>query len=212
MIFCLNDLNFFHDYNCFLLVFIMVFIIFNYVFLMNIFFFQKMNLCYKVVEMKCCLFPLFILILQLIPSLFLFFEMIFFFEDYFFTLKIIGHQWYWSYEYSDFFNFSFDSYMKEFEYFFLGDEMYLEVDNNLILPNNILIRFVGTSSDVIHAWSLPNFFLKMDVMSGIMSVINNNFNLLGLFFGQCSEICGVNHSFMPIVLEVVLFDFFKCML
>lgn len=92
VIFCNRELNFFHDYNCFLLVFIMVFIIFNYIFIINGFFFQKINLSYKTVELKCCFFPLLILVLQLIPSLFLFFEIIFFFEDYFLTLKIIGHQ------------------------------------------------------------------------------------------------------------------------
>nr|CDI40119.2 cytochrome c oxidase subunit II [Meloidogyne graminicola] len=212
MIFSNNELNFFHDYNCFLLVFIMMFISMNYIFVINIMFFQKINLSYKNVELKCCFFPLLILVLQLIPSLFLFFEMIFFFEDYFLTLKIIGHQWYWSYEYGDFFSLGFDSYMKDFEYLFLGDEMFLEVDNHLIVPNDMLIRFVATSSDVIHSWGLPNFFLKLDVMSGIMSVFNFNFNLLGIFFGQCSEICGANHSFMPIVLEIVLFDFFKLIL
>lgn len=102
--------------------------------------------------------------------------------------------------------------MKDFEYLFLGDEIFLEVDNHLIVPNDILIRFVATSSDVIHSWGLPNFFLKLDVMSGIISVFNFNFNLLGIFFGQCSEICGANHSFIPIVLEIVLFDFFKLIL
>jgi len=99
--------------------------------------------------------------------------------------------------------------MKEFEFLNLGDEVFLEVDNRLILPNNLLIRFVATSSDVIHSWSLPNFFLKIDVISGIITVINFNFDILGLFFGQCSEICGINHSFIPIVVEVSLFNFFK---
>lgn len=168
-----------------------------------------MVLSYKLIELKCCFFPLVIIVFQLIPSLFLFFEIIYFFEDYFLTLKIIGHQWYWSYEYSDFLDLFFDSYIKEFEYLILGDNWFLEVDNHLVLPNDLLIRFVATSSDVIHAWSLPNFFIKMDVISGIIRVINFKYDLLGIFFGQCSEICGVNHSFMPIIIEVVLFDFFK---
>jgi heme/copper-type cytochrome/quinol oxidase subunit 2 len=65
------------------------------------------------------------------------------------------------------------------------------VDNRLVLPNDLLIRFVASSSDVIHSWALPNFFLKMDVMSGILTVFNFNFEVLGIFYGQCSEICGV---------------------
>jgi heme/copper-type cytochrome/quinol oxidase subunit 2 len=102
--------------------------------------------------------------------------------------------------------------MKDIEYLILGDEIFLEVDNHLVLPNDILVRLVATSSDVIHSWGLPNFFLKFDVISGVIRVINFNFNLLGIFFGQCSEICGANHSFIPIVLDVVLFDFFKFIL
>ena len=209
VIFCYNEINFFHDYNCYLLVYIMFFVLFNYLFLFIIKFYQKINLNYKLIEFKCCFFPLLILIIQLIPSLFLFFETIFFLDDFFLRLKITGHQWYWSYEFSDLVNYGFDSYIKEFDFMDLGGEIFLDVDNRLILPNNLLVRLVGSSSDVIHSWGIPNFFLKMDVISGIMSVYSFNFEVLGVFFGQCSEICGVNHSFIPIMVEVVLFDFFK---
>ena len=209
VIFCYNEINFFHDYNCYLLVYIMFFVLLNYLFLFIIKFFQKINLNYKLIEFKCCFFPLLILIIQLIPSLFLFFETIFFLDDFFLRLKITGHQWYWSYEFSDLVNYGFDSYIKEFDFMDLGGEIFLDVDNRLILPNNLLVRLVGSSSDVIHSWGIPNFFLKMDVISGIMSVYSFNFEVLGIFFGQCSEICGVNHSFIPIMVEVVLFDFFK---
>ena len=91
----------------------------------------------------------------------------------------------------------------------LGREIFLEVDNRLVLPNDLLIRFVCSSSDVIHAWVLPIFFLKTDVISGLITVFRFNFDILGLFFGQCSEICGINHSFIPIFVEITLFDFFK---
>lgn len=93
--------------------------------------------------------------------------------------------------------------------FFLGDNRMLEVDNRLVLPVNFFIRFVLTSSDVIHSWSIPVFFLKLDVISGLLNIINFSFDLVGVFYGQCSEICGLNHSFIPIVLELTLFDFFK---
>jgi hypothetical protein len=91
-IFFNGEINFFHDYNCYLLVNIIFFIIINYLFLLKNSFSQKVILSYKPVEFYCCFFPLIILILQLIPSLFLFFDIIFFLEDFFLSLKIIGHQ------------------------------------------------------------------------------------------------------------------------
>lgn len=209
VIFFRGEINFFHDYNCFLLVFIIFFILINYLFLIINSFYQKINLNYKLIEFFCCFFPLIVLVFQLIPRLFLFFEIIFFFEDFFLSLKIIGHQWYWSYEFSDFFDFGYDSYLKDLENLNLGNEFFLEVDNRLILPCELLVRFVASSSDVIHSWGLPNFFLKIDVISGIITVFNFNFSVIGLFYGQCSEICGANHSFIPILVEIVLFDFFK---
>lgn len=92
VIFSYNDLNFFHDYNCFLLVFVLVFIIFIYLFLGVASFGCNLSLSHKRVELNCCGFPFLILIIQLIPRLLLFFDIIFFFEDYFLRLKIIGHQ------------------------------------------------------------------------------------------------------------------------
>jgi cytochrome c oxidase subunit 2 len=71
------------------------------------------------------------------------------------------------------------------------------------------LRFCITRSDVIHAWALNSLRVKLDAIRGILRILNYNFNVLGLFYGQCSEICGANHRFMPIVLEVVLFDLFK---
>lgn len=103
----------------------------------------------------------------------------------------------------------FDSYIKPVEDLVLGDYRLLIVDNRLVLPVDLFIRLIITSSDVIHAWSVPRYFLKLDAVSGNLTVINYSFNTLGLFFGQCSEICGANHSFIPIILEVTLFNFFK---
>jgi cytochrome c oxidase subunit 2 len=91
----------------------------------------------------------------------------------------------------------------------MGDLKFLEVDNRLILPVNYFLHFVLSSSDVIHSWALPSFFIKLDVLSGVITIFDFFFNLSGLFFGQCSEICGANHSFIPIVVELVLLDFFK---
>lgn len=127
----------------------------------------------------------------------------------FLRVKIRGHQWYWTYEICDFLGLEYDSYIKGLDYYILGDSKFLEVDNRLILPVNYYIHFILRSSDVIHSWALPRFFIKLDVLSGIITVFDFFFNLIGIFFGQCSEICGANHSFIPIVVELVLFDFFK---
>lgn len=105
--------------------------------------------------------------------------------------------------------FEFDSYILYDDYFFLGNYRLLEVDNRLVLPVDFFIRLILISSDVIHSWSLAPFFLKLDVIRGLLNVLNFNFEMVGIFYGQCSEICGANHSFIPIVLELTLFDFFK---
>lgn len=156
-----------------------------------------------------CLIPIFILLLQMLPSLLILFNFGFFSLNNDLSLKVLGHQWYWSYELGDNFELGFDSYIKNIDNLVIGSIRLLEVDNRLVLPLGLSIRFLLSSSDVIHSWALPFFFIKLDVIRGILSVFNYNFNLVGVFYGQCSEICGANHSFIPIVLEVTLFDFFK---
>nr|UCP07153.1 cytochrome c oxidase subunit II [Orthomeria smaragdinum] len=116
------------------------------------------------------------------------------------TNKIIGHQWYWSYEYSDFKNMEFDSYMINNE---INNLRLLDVDNRLILPMNTFIRMIITSEDVIHSWTLPSSGIKIDGTPGRLNQTSTFFYKTGLLFGQCSEICGMNHSFMPIVVESI---------
>nr|QPB70892.1 cytochrome c oxidase subunit II [Orthomeria superba] len=116
------------------------------------------------------------------------------------TNKIIGHQWYWSYEYSDFKNMEFDSYMMNNK----NDNLrLLDVDNRLILPMNTFIRMIVTSEDVIHSWTLPSSGVKIDGTPGRLNQNSIFLYKTGLIFGQCSEICGMNHSFMPIVVESI---------
>nr|ARX96603.1 cytochrome c oxidase subunit 2 [Xylocopa appendiculata] len=115
------------------------------------------------------------------------------------SVKAIGHQWYWSYEYSDFKNVSFDSYMiNDIE---LNTFRLLDVDHRMVIPKKMAMRLITTSTDVIHSWVVPTLGIKIDAVPGRI----NQFNLFslrpGVYFGQCSEICGMNHSFMPIVLE-----------
>nr|WRO45288.1 cytochrome c oxidase subunit II [Phyllothelys breve] len=117
------------------------------------------------------------------------------------TLKTIGHQWYWSYEYSDFIDVEFDSYMIPQNEMDLYNIRLLEVDNRTTLPMNIVTRMLITSEDVIHSWTIPSIGVKTDATPGRMNQTTFWFSRPGLFYGQCSEICGANHSFMPIVIE-----------
>lgn len=119
------------------------------------------------------------------------------------TLKRIGHQWYWSYEYSDFLNIEFDSYILPTEDLSDGDFRLLEVDHRVVLPTETDIRVLVTSADVIHSWAIPSLGVKADAIPGRLNQLSFFIKHPGIFYGQCSEICGANHSFMPIVVEAI---------
>nr|ASN66004.1 cytochrome c oxidase subunit 2 [Scarites buparius] len=119
------------------------------------------------------------------------------------TLKSIGHQWYWSYEYSNFNNTEFDSYMTPTNELTNSNFRLLDVDNRIILPFYTQIRVLVTATDVIHSWTVPALGVKIDATPGRLNQTSFFMNRPGLFFGQCSEICGANHSFMPIAIESV---------
>nr|AFI54762.1 cytochrome c oxidase subunit II [Scotomedes sp. HL-2012] len=119
------------------------------------------------------------------------------------TIKAIGHQWYWSYEYSDFKNIEFDSYMKPVMEMESMDFRLLDVDNRIVLPMKSQIRILITSTDVIHSWTIPCLGIKIDATPGRLNQGSFLINRPTVMFGQCSEICGANHSFMPIVIESI---------
>jgi cytochrome c oxidase subunit 2 len=124
------------------------------------------------------------------------------------TLKTVGHQWYWSYEYSDFLNLEFDSYIIPEEELLPGQHRLLEVDNRVILPIKTQIRIIVTAADVIHSWAIPRIGIKIDAIPGRLNQIGFSTPTPGIIYGQCSEICGANHTFIPIALEVIsLLDF-----
>lgn len=116
------------------------------------------------------------------------------------SLKVIGHQWYWSYEYPEFKNKEFDAYIIQWE----SEKIFrlLDVDNNTPLPLNTLSRIILSSTDVIHAWTIPTIAVKIDAVPGRLNQINIVPKTYGLYFGQCSEICGANHRFIPISLQI----------
>jgi cytochrome c oxidase subunit 2 len=118
------------------------------------------------------------------------------------TIKIIGHQWYWSYEIHGIDvaeNVAFDSYMLNLSDLVEGQFRLLEVDNRLYLPTDTHIRLLITSADVLHSWAVPSFGIKVDACPGRLNQASLFIKRPGLYFGQCSEICGINHGFMPIV-------------
>nr|YP_009115113.1 cytochrome c oxidase subunit II [Neocapritermes taracua]AIZ68299.1 cytochrome c oxidase subunit 2 [Neocapritermes taracua]AQP28094.1 cytochrome c oxidase subunit 2 [Neocapritermes taracua] len=119
------------------------------------------------------------------------------------TLKTIGHQWYWSYEYSDFTKLEFDSYMVQQEDSQADTFRLLDTDNRIVLPMNSPIRMIVTAADVLHSWTVPSLGVKTDATPGRLNQVSFSINRPGLLYGQCSEICGANHSFMPIVIESV---------
>nr|QFZ89403.1 cytochrome oxidase subunit II [Megascolecidae sp. SC201727-04]QFZ93445.1 cytochrome oxidase subunit II [Megascolecidae sp. SC201723-06] len=119
------------------------------------------------------------------------------------TIKTIGHQWYWSYEYTDFMNVEMDSYMVQTTDLLPGDFRLLEVDNRIVVPMQLEIRMLITAADVLHSWTIPSLGVKVDAVPGRLNQIGFTTSHPGVFYGQCSEICGANHSFMPIAMEVV---------
>nr|YP_008963964.1 cytochrome c oxidase subunit II [Hypodontus macropi]AGY95407.1 cytochrome c oxidase subunit II [Hypodontus macropi] len=203
-------MDWFHSFNCSLLLGVLVFVFLMFVYLMmNNFYFKSKKIEYQFGELLCSIFPTLILLMQMIPSLSLLYYYGLMNLDSSLTVKVIGHQWYWSYEFSDIPGLEFDSYMKSLDQLNLGEPRLLEVDNRCVVPCDTNIRFCITSADVIHSWALPSMSIKLDAMSGILATLCYSFPLVGVFYGQCSEICGANHSFMPIALEVTLLDNFK---
>lgn len=119
------------------------------------------------------------------------------------TLKAIGHQWYWRYEYSDFIDVEIDSYIVPVSDLTPGEFRLLEVDNRVVLPIHLEIRVLVTAADVIHSWTVPSLGVKVDAIPGRLNQLGFTISQPGVFYGQCSEICGANHSFIPIAIESV---------
>jgi len=160
-------------------------------------------------ELIWTLIPSFVLLLIAVPSFSLLYtmdELI----DPLLTFKAIGHQWFWSYEYSDASLFpgknlllddpiiEFSSYMINTADLLPGQFRLLAVDNPCVLPTQTHIRVLVTASDVLHSWAVPSFGVKLDCVPGRLNQIGLFIKLEGVYFGQCSELCGVNHGFMPI--------------
>nr|YP_009049347.1 cytochrome c oxidase subunit II [Solea ovata]AHZ34266.1 cytochrome c oxidase subunit II [Solea ovata]AIE44656.1 cytochrome oxidase subunit 2 [Solea ovata] len=125
------------------------------------------------------------------------------------TVKATGHQWYWSYEYSDYENLEFDSYMIPTQDLAPGQFRLLEADHRMVVPMESPIRVLVSAEDVLHSWAVPALGIKVDAIPGRLNQTTFMASHPGVFFGQCSEICGANHSFMPIAIEAVPLQHFE---
>lgn len=195
----IEQIIFFHDHTLIILIIITILVAYL---ILNLFFNKYINrflLEGQIIELIWTILPAITLIFIALPSL----RLLYLLDELnnpLITLKSIGHQWYWSYEYSDFNNIEFDSYIinspNENNNFRL-----LDVDNRIVLPINNQIRILVTATDVIHSWTIPSLGVKVDANPGRLNQTRFFINRPGIFFGQCSEICGANHSFIPIIIE-----------
>nr|ABY55933.1 cytochrome oxidase subunit II [Piesmus submarginatus] len=198
----MEQLIFFHDHT--LMILTMITVLVGYL-MMTLFFNKYINrylLQGQTIEVIWTILPAITLVFIALPSL----RLLYLLDEISnpsITLKSIGHQWYWSYEYSDFKKLEFDSYMIPINELKNNEFRLLDVDNRIVLPFNTQIRVLVTATDVIHSWTIPAMGVKIDATPGRLNQSSFLMNRSGLFYGQCSEICGANHSFMPIVIESV---------
>lgn len=203
----IEQLIFFHDHTLIILIIITTLVSY----LIFILFFNKyinrFLLHGQTIEIIWTIIPTIILLFIALPSLRLLYLLDEINEP-IITIKSIGHQWYWKYEYSDFKNIEFDSYIIPIDELSNSGFRLLDVDNRVIIPINTQIRILVTAADVIHSWTIPSLGIKIDATPGRLNQTNFIINRPGLFFGQCSEICGANHSFIPIVVERITNNYF----
>lgn len=198
----MEQLIFFHDHTLTILILIITLVAFNLfstIFSSNI---DQHIIESQGLELFWTIIPRFILIFIGLPSI----RLLYLLDEVYspaITIKTIGHQWYWSYEYSDFLNLDFDAYIIPSIEGTSRHFRLLDVDNRTLIPVNSQVRTLITAADVLHSWTVPRIGIKADAVPGRLNQVNFYSSRTGIFFGQCSEICGANHSFIPIVLERV---------
>ena len=156
---------------------------------------------FEVIELSWTIAPSFVLLFLGVPSLKILYQIDVYNELPLLTVKILAHQWYWTYDYSDFKNIEFDSFIVKDTGLIFGDFKYISVDNRCVFPINSLVRLIFSSRDVLHSWTVPNLRIKVDCVPGKLNQAYIKLLLPSLSIGQCSEICGAYHRFIPIVIE-----------
>lgn len=198
----IEQLNFFHNHTILILILIISIVGFS---LLTTVLNKNINLQIlesQEIELFWTVAPIIILLIIGFPSI----RILYLIDEVYsplITLKTLGHQWYWRYEYSDFPEKEFDSYIIPLDSSLDKSFRLLEVDNCTVVPFGYQIRNLISSSDVLHSWTVPSIGVKVDAVPGRLNQLNMWFRRPGMYFGQCSEICGANHSFMPISIESV---------
>ena len=195
-------LNYFHDYIIVILILIITFVTYMFIYVVLSPRIDKYTIDSHILETIWTIVPIVILLFIAFPSLYLLYLM----EDVSspsLSVKVVGHQWYWEYQYSNsWFEYGFDSYMV---YDKSNSPLFhaLDVDNRLVLPTSTNILFLVTSADVLHSWTVPSLGIKADAIPGRLNYLSTLTSYSGVYYGQCREICGSNHSYIPIVLEFI---------
>nr|WAK83093.1 cytochrome c oxidase subunit II [Janus sp.] len=203
----MEHLTMFHDHILMINIMIILMVLYMLISICFTNFYNRTTMQNQTIELIWTLIPMVILLFMAMPSI----KILYLMDEMFnpvISIKCVGHQWYWSYEYSDFNNVEFDSFMTPSEELKKNEFRLLEVNNRTIIPMNTQIRMLITSMDVIHSWAMPSMGIKIDATPGRINQINMISTRPGMFFGQCSEICGANHSFMPILIESTNLNYF----
>nr|YP_001974633.1 cytochrome c oxidase subunit II [Rhagophthalmus lufengensis]ABI14541.1 cytochrome c oxidase subunit II [Rhagophthalmus lufengensis] len=198
----MEQLTFFHDHTLMILIAITVTIAYLMSTICVNDYTNKLLLESQMIELLWTIAPTIILIFIALPSL----QLLYLLDEMnspSISIKTMGHQWYWSYEFSDFKKMEFDSYMVPESEMTNFSFRLLDVDNHLPIPFKSQIRMIVSSTDVIHSWTIPSAGIKIDATPGRLNQVAFFITRPGILFGQCSEICGTNHSFMPIVIESI---------
>nr|YP_009566656.1 cytochrome c oxidase subunit II [Halichoeres nigrescens]YP_009861690.1 cytochrome c oxidase subunit II [Thalassoma lunare]QBB10830.1 cytochrome c oxidase subunit II [Halichoeres nigrescens]QKD75028.1 cytochrome c oxidase subunit II [Thalassoma lunare] len=204
----MEELLHFHDHALMIVFLISTLVLYIMVAMVSTKLTNKYILDSQEIEVIWTILPAVILILIALPSLRILYLMDEI-NDPHLTIKAIGHQWYWSYEYTDYEELGFDSYMIPTQDLIPGQFRLLETDHRMVIPMESPVRVLVTAEDVLHSWAVPALGVKMDAVPGRLNQTAFLASRPGLYYGQCSEICGANHSFMPIVVEAVPLKHFE---
>nr|YP_009685702.1 cytochrome c oxidase subunit II [Epiplatys lamottei]QDU24362.1 cytochrome c oxidase subunit II [Epiplatys lamottei] len=204
----MEELLHFHDHALMIVFLISTLVLYIIIAMVTTKLTNKYILDSQEIEIIWTLLPAIILILIALPSLRILYLMDEINEPHL-TIKTMGHQWYWSYEYTDYEELGFDSYMVPTQDLTPGQFRLLETDHRMVVPTESPVRMLVTADDVLHSWAVPSLGVKMDAVPGRLNQIAFITPRPGVYYGQCSEICGANHSFMPIVVEAVPLKHFE---
>lgn len=204
----IEELLHFHDHALIILFLISTLVLYIIVAIVTTKLTNKDLLDSQEIEIIWTLLPAIILILIALPSLRILYLMDEI-NDPHLTIKTVGHQWYWSYEYTDYENLEFDSYIIPTQDLAPGQFRLLEADHRIVLPIDSPVRTLITADDVLHSWAVPSLGIKLDAIPGRLNQTAFIVSRPGIYYGQCSEICGANHSFIPIVVEAVPLKHFE---